>query len=226
MFLWWDRATRRTPFFTNPDFYPEGQTKDAVLYSIVAVGKIAGAKNVGIIYCAEAIQCQEGVAPLKQVAQKLGLPVPVALEISASAPNYTAACITAQQAHTTAIFVADAFPPVDKVASDCTKQGYHPIWVADGSGPGAVVREHPRWPLRQCDQCSLLCEHAGDTDHECRLRQVLPGLEKQPDLQRGSSLDVDLRSAVRGRGQGGRAGCQRQHAHVGPAGPGTELAEG
>ena len=120
------------PFYTNPDFYPEGQTQDAVLYSVVAVGKSAGGTNFGNIYCAEAVQCQEGVAPLKQVAQQLGMPFTVALQISASAPNYAAACISAQQSHTTAIFVADAYPEVDKVASDCAQQGYHPIWVADG----------------------------------------------------------------------------------------------
>ncbi len=121
-----------TPFYANPDFYPEGQTQDGVLYSVVAIGKSAGGTNFGNIYCAEAVQCQEGVAPLKQVAQKLGMPFSVALEISASAPNYTAACISAQQAHASSIFVADAYPEVVKVAADCAKQGYHPIWVADG----------------------------------------------------------------------------------------------
>ena len=76
-----------TPFFTNPDFYSEGQTKDAVLYSIVAVAKSAGAKNVGLIYCAEAVQCQEGVAPFKQVGKAVGVPSRCRLEISASHPT-------------------------------------------------------------------------------------------------------------------------------------------
>ncbi len=121
-----------TPFYSNPDFYPEGQTQDAVNYSVVAVAKAAGGTRFGNIYCAEAPQCQEGVSQLKQAAQKVGVPFSVATEVSASAPNYTAACLADQQAHTDSIFVADAYAVVDKVASDCAKQGYHPIWVADG----------------------------------------------------------------------------------------------
>ena len=122
-----------TPFFSNPDFYPEGQTQDAVIYSVVAVGKAAGGTNVGNIYCAEAVQCQEGVAPAQAGgAESWGCPSRWHWRSRPRHPNYTAACLAAQQAHTDSIFVADAYPVVDKVASDCAKQGYHPIWVADG----------------------------------------------------------------------------------------------
>ena len=121
-----------TPFFTNPDFYPEGQTEDALFASIIEAGKSAGATNLELIYCAEAVQCQEGISPLKQTGQKLGLPVTVASEVSASAPSYTAQCVTAQQAHVTAVFVADIFTVVSKVADNCAQQGYHPKYVVDG----------------------------------------------------------------------------------------------
>jgi branched-chain amino acid transport system substrate-binding protein len=121
-----------TPFFTNPDFYPEGQTEDALFASIIGAAKNAGATNLELIYCAEAVQCQEGIAPLKQVGKALGLPVTVASEVSAAAPNYTAQCVTAQQAHVTAVFVADIFTVVSKVASNCAQQGYHPKYVVDG----------------------------------------------------------------------------------------------
>jgi branched-chain amino acid transport system substrate-binding protein len=120
------------PFFTNPDFYPEGQTMDAVIYSQVAIAKGAGAKNIGVMYCAEAPTCAAAVGPFKQAGQQLGLTVPVSLKIPATSPNYTAACIASQQAHTEALSVLQAFAAVDHVVSDCTKQGYHPVWVADG----------------------------------------------------------------------------------------------
>ncbi len=121
-----------TPFFTNPDFYPEGQTEDALFASIIGAGKSAGATNLELIYCAEAVQCQEGINPLKQTGQKLGLPVTVASEVSASAPNYTAQCLTAQQANVTAVFIADIFTVVSRVAANCSQQGYHPIYLVDG----------------------------------------------------------------------------------------------
>ncbi len=121
-----------TPFFTNPDFYPEGQTEDALFASIIDAAKSAGATNLELIYCAEAVQCQEGISPLKQTGQKLGLPVTIASEVSASAPSYAAQCVTAQQAHVTGVFVADIFTVVSKVAANCAQQGYHPKYIVDG----------------------------------------------------------------------------------------------
>ena len=212
------------PFFQSPDFYPEGQTMDSVIYSQVAVGKSAGAKSVGVMYCAEAPTCAAAVSPFKQAGQKLGVAVPVSLKISASQPNYTAACLSSQQAHTNGMSVLQAFAAVDKVITDCTKQGYHPIWVADGLDLAPSFANVPGGLYAQRDQCSLLCEHPGDNHDERRLRQVLPGHEEERQLQRGNALHVGLRSAVRGRGQGGRTGCERQHAHVGPTGQGTDVA--
>src|SRR5579863_1252891 len=45
-----------TPFFTNPDFYPEGQTEDALFASVIDAAKSGKAKSLALIYCAEAIQ--------------------------------------------------------------------------------------------------------------------------------------------------------------------------
>jgi branched-chain amino acid transport system substrate-binding protein len=125
-------STSTTPFFMNPDFYPESQTEDGLFPSIIETAKTAKATNLALVYCAEAIQCQEGIAPLKQTGQALGLPVTVAVEVSAAAPSYAAQCLAAQQAHITTVFVADIFTVVDKVASDCAQQGYNPTYVVDG----------------------------------------------------------------------------------------------
>ncbi len=125
-------GTSTTPMYTNPDFYPEGQTEDALFPSIIDSAKAAGGTNLGLLYCAEAVQCQEGIAPLKQVGQKLGLPVTYAAQVAATAPNYTAQCVAAQQAHITALFVADIPYVAEKVAQNCSQQGYHPIYVIDG----------------------------------------------------------------------------------------------
>ncbi len=125
-------GTSTTPMYSNPDFYPEAQTEDALFPSIIDAAKDAGATNLALLYCAEAVQCQEGIAPLKQVGQQLGIPVSYASEISATAPNYTAQCVAAQQAHMTAVFVADVAAVANKVAQNCSQQGYHPIYVIDG----------------------------------------------------------------------------------------------
>ena len=176
-----------TPFYSNPDFYPEGQTQDAVLYSVVAIGKSAGGTNFGNIYCAEAIQCQEGVAPLKQVAQKLGLPFSVALQISASAPNYTAACIAAQQSHTTSIFVAEAYPQVDKVASDCAKQGYHPIWVADGLDLAPSFANIPGGLYANVTNVPYFANTPAIQTMNAAFDKYYPGLRSSPSFSEGTA---------------------------------------
>jgi branched-chain amino acid transport system substrate-binding protein len=124
--------TSEEPMYDNSAFYPQAQTEDALFASIISAAKGAGATNLGLLYCAEAVQCQEGIAPLKQAGQSAGLPVSYASEVSATAPNYTAQCVAAQQAHITALFVADITAVVSKVAQDCSQQGYHPIYVVDG----------------------------------------------------------------------------------------------
>ena len=120
------------PFFTNSDFYAEGATEDTLFPGVIDSAKAAGAANVGLLYCAEAVQCQEGIAPLKALGTKMSMPVKYTGEISATAPSYTAQCVAAQQAGVQALFIADIAAVAAKVAQNCSQQGYHPVYVLDG----------------------------------------------------------------------------------------------
>ncbi len=71
---------------------------------------------------------------LDWVARLLGVPETYSASIAATAPNYTAQCVAAQQAHTTALFIGDTTPPIEKVGEDCSTQGYNPIYVTEGAG--------------------------------------------------------------------------------------------
>jgi branched-chain amino acid transport system substrate-binding protein len=124
--------TSEEPFYSNSAFYPQGQTEDALFASVIDSAKSAGATNVGELYCAEAVQCQEAIAPFKTAAAAANLPLKFTGEISATAPNYTAQCVAAQQAGITSLFIADIAVVAAKVAQDCSQQGYHPIYVLDG----------------------------------------------------------------------------------------------
>ena len=124
--------TSAEPYYTNPDFYPEGQTEDSLFSGIIQAVKQAGATKFALFYCAEAVQCQEGIAPLQAAAKGAGLSVVSSEEVSASAPNYTAQCLAAKQAGATAIFTADAQTVDEKIIQDCYAQGYKPKVVIDG----------------------------------------------------------------------------------------------
>lgn len=121
-------------FSTDPDFYPAGQTEDSVIYSAFVVAKQSGATKIGIVYCAEAPTCAQGVPAQKKYGAQLGVPVAYAAAISATAPNFTAQCLAAKQAGANAIFLSDSTAVNIRVAADCDKQGYHPIYVTEGTG--------------------------------------------------------------------------------------------
>ena len=121
------------PFLTNSDFYAVGQTEDSIFASVVGAAKKAGAKKMALLYCAEAATCQQGVAPLRATADAEGVPLVTALAISASAPNYAAQCLAAQQSGAQALFIADAVGVIESVAQGCAKQGYTPKIIIDGA---------------------------------------------------------------------------------------------
>jgi branched-chain amino acid transport system substrate-binding protein len=131
------------PFYTNSDFYNEGGTNDSAVYAVVATAKAAGATNLGVIYCAEAPVCQALVPLVKADGQKLGLPVTYSASIAAASPNYTAQCVAAQEAHVTALAVFDTTAPNVRLATNCTTQGYDPIYVTEGQGFSANQAQAP-----------------------------------------------------------------------------------
>jgi branched-chain amino acid transport system substrate-binding protein len=124
--------TSAAPYYSNSDFYPEGQTEDSLFAGIIDAVKKAGATKFALIYCAEAVQCQEGIAPLQSAAKAANLSVVATEEVSASAPNYTAQCLAAKQAGAQVLFEADAQTVDEKVIQDCYAQGYKPKVVIDG----------------------------------------------------------------------------------------------
>lgn len=126
---------------TNPLFYPSGQTNDSINYSTLAVAQQAGGTKFADLYCAEAPTCQESVEPLQQAAEDLGIPTVYVSSISASAPNYTAQCVAAQQAGADSLLVGHSASIVARVASDCAQQGYNPIILGQGTGYTSVLTD-------------------------------------------------------------------------------------
>jgi branched-chain amino acid transport system substrate-binding protein len=121
-------------YYQDPDWYPSGQTNDSITYSVAATAKKAGATSLADFYCAESVQCQESVPLIKAAGQSVGVPVVYSASIAATAPNYTAQCIAAKQAGVTAVFIGDSISVIARVASDCSQQGYNPVYVTEGTG--------------------------------------------------------------------------------------------
>ena len=72
----------------------------------------------------------------KATGQRVGLPVVYNAEISGTAPNYTAQCVAADQKGVKSVFIGDASAIIVRVATDCTRQGYTPIYLQEMGGWG------------------------------------------------------------------------------------------
>jgi branched-chain amino acid transport system substrate-binding protein len=119
-------------FGTYSDFYPEEGTQNFAQYFSVLAAKNSGATNMAFVYCAEAPVCAQGLPLVQAAGTKLGIPVVYSASISATAPNYDAQCLAAQQAGATTLDIADS-PSVDvEVAADCEQVGYNPIFTIPG----------------------------------------------------------------------------------------------
>lgn len=131
--------------FSNPNFFPEGQTDDSLPVSVALAAKRVGSSKLGLLYCAESTICQELVGPEQSIATKEGAPLVFNTSISASAPNYTAQCLAAKQAGVTALFVADAVAVALSVAKSCVQQGYTPSLIADDGAVSGAFASAPGW---------------------------------------------------------------------------------
>ncbi|MHB1776672.1 MAG: ABC transporter substrate-binding protein [Acidimicrobiales bacterium] len=130
-------------FFTNPDFFPAGETEDGFLVTYAYAAKKVGAKDIGNFYCAESASCQAAIPILKQAAASLGLRVGYVAEISASSPNYTAQCLAAKDAGISGLLIGEGVSTDLVVASDCSQQGYYPYYL---EGDGAVAKSFTTAP--------------------------------------------------------------------------------
>jgi branched-chain amino acid transport system substrate-binding protein len=135
--------TSEESFFTNSDFYDEAQTGDSAVQAVIDTTKAAGATNLAMFYCAEAPSCHELINATRTDAQKDGLPVVQTSSISLTAPNYTAQCVAAQQAHVTAIVDFTSGSVIPRIGADCTRQGYNPVYVTEGQGFYPVLLTAP-----------------------------------------------------------------------------------
>jgi branched-chain amino acid transport system substrate-binding protein len=96
------------------------------------LAKLAGKTSYADVYCAEITICKSSDDTQKTEAATLGLKF-VSFAEAASATSYTAACLQLKSQNIEAVAL-DGFTDTDiRFASDCVKQGYHPLWVTVGT---------------------------------------------------------------------------------------------
>lgn len=179
-----------TPFYTNPDFYPVGETIDALPYAFAATAKAAGATSMANFYCAEAAVCQETITSITSIGKKLGVPDVYNASVAFTAPNYTAQCVAAQQAHAGAILNGDVDSVFKRVAANCNQQGYHPIYVSAGESYDVSMNTATgitdnSW--YEGNDLPFFAANAQVTAMNAAVNKYFPGLVNKPDEWTGGS---------------------------------------
>ncbi|WP_406462420.1 ABC transporter substrate-binding protein [Streptomyces sp. NBC_01622] len=120
-----------TPFLTNPDFFPSGTNSIARNFGVVLEAKKMGSK-FSMLYCAEAPACKVGVGVTKAIGSQLGVSVPVALSVSAAAPNYTAPCQAIKESGAQSYRVGQASAVALRIHDACAAQGVKATPISTG----------------------------------------------------------------------------------------------
>jgi branched-chain amino acid transport system substrate-binding protein len=119
-------------FLTNPDYFVSGSDLLGLVAGTIALPRRAGKRDLGIVYCAESPVCAQ-LVPLATGIGKLDGIKTTPDKISATAPNYTAPCLSQKQAGVDAVFIADNGPIVQRFVASCAQEGFRPTVVGQTS---------------------------------------------------------------------------------------------
>jgi branched-chain amino acid transport system substrate-binding protein len=116
----------------NNWFYPGTNYSDTSKgYPLVAQAN--DKSKLAVQYCAEYPQCQTLVGNLEKLAAPYDIKVVTSSSVSATAPNYTAACLAAKDAGADTIIPAAVASVQIRVIQDCNAQGYSPLALTGNS---------------------------------------------------------------------------------------------
>ena len=82
--------------------------------------------------------------------------------------------------------VLQAFAAVNKVITDCTKQGYHPIWVADGLDLAPSFANIPGGLYLNVTNVPYFANMPAITTMNAAFDKYYPGMRKSPNYNEGS----------------------------------------
>ncbi|MEV6322665.1 ABC transporter substrate-binding protein [Nocardia sp. NPDC051787] len=120
------------PFITDPNFFASGTTLPVLMLGEVAQAKKAGAKTLGVFYCAEIPVCEQLPQMLDPMAKQAGLGF-AAEKVAIAAPNYIAPCLAFKDKGVDALFSAVSVEAISRIAASCAQQGYKPVQAPLGT---------------------------------------------------------------------------------------------
>lgn len=125
------------PYFpswtTDPNMFPANTTFPGEILDLILTARSRAATNFGVIYDTANPSGAQAIPLLRSIAPTLGVKFTTAVGASNSAPDFTAQCLSLHQAGTTAV-MNDGINNIQKVADECSQQGFKPTWVLPEGG--------------------------------------------------------------------------------------------
>ncbi|HLG68050.1 MAG TPA: ABC transporter substrate-binding protein [Acidimicrobiales bacterium] len=128
------------PCASQPDYVPAGTTVLSVVWAQTFIPTLLHKTRWGVVYCSELAACAQAVPLNRTYAAQVGVKVVYAQAASSSAPDYTAQCLGAKDAGVQVLF---GYAGSTKIAEDCARQGYRPIWEQSSGTFTAAYRTNP-----------------------------------------------------------------------------------
>jgi branched-chain amino acid transport system substrate-binding protein len=133
-----------------PHWYPLTTATQSIFNMGMVLGKRLGGHTTALTICSESAECGAAEPIVKAASTKLGMKFAGAVQVSSSAPDYTAQCLLLKQKQVDyAMLGAAAAQAALTVAKDCKTQGYTPKWGLYGGTvvPKLIVKDNPGVPL-------------------------------------------------------------------------------
>lgn len=119
---------------TAPNFYTSTLQNPATLTAQALAAKTSGASSIGTVVCAEIAACAQEEELMKPASTALGLNFTDQVLAAASAPNYTAQCLTLIQANTQFMSIGLQGSLVPKLIQNCNQQGFKGTYGSNDNG--------------------------------------------------------------------------------------------
>jgi branched-chain amino acid transport system substrate-binding protein len=117
-------------WFTEPLFFPQGGSADALIYGVARAAVTAGKAKVGITWCTEAVACRTAKDSFVAALKRLGGTIVYDSQISLAQPDFTAECLSLQRAGAQSVWVFADSNTLVRSARSCARQGYRPTYLA------------------------------------------------------------------------------------------------
>jgi branched-chain amino acid transport system substrate-binding protein len=115
--------------FTNPDFFPIGQTPNNLQDGLIAAQKKVSVSKLGIGYCTAVATCALSAQALKSGSSAAGIDVVYDAKIADVATDYTAPCLAMKQAGANGVSILSAGAVIQSFATSCASQDFTPKYV-------------------------------------------------------------------------------------------------